>query len=81
MFVVWLSSVLVQLSMYDDKAGVITHDGPNPMVYLDLAIAGEAAGRVTIKLFADVVPKTAENFRALCTGGYLVCMSGLLGLC
>lgn len=57
-----------QLSMYDDKAGVISFDGPNPMVFLDVAMGGEAKGRITIKLFADVVPKTAENFRALCTG-------------
>jgi len=41
---------------------------PNPQVFFDLNIGGAAAGRVTMELYADVVPKTAENFRALCTG-------------
>ncbi|XP_059058456.1 peptidyl-prolyl cis-trans isomerase D-like [Achroia grisella] len=40
----------------------------NPLVFLDIAIDGEKAGRITIELRKDVVPKTAENFRALCTG-------------
>ncbi|XP_047982434.1 peptidyl-prolyl cis-trans isomerase CYP63-like isoform X2 [Salvia hispanica] len=40
----------------------------NPMVFLDVSIDGDAAERIIIELFADVVPKTAENFRALCTG-------------
>ena len=40
----------------------------NPQVYFDISIGGAPAGRVTFELFADVVPKTAENFRALCTG-------------
>jgi len=40
----------------------------NPQVYLDLQIGENAPQRVTIELFNDVVPKTAENFRALCTG-------------
>ena len=39
----------------------------NPKVYFDIAINGEAAGRMVFELFADTVPKTAENFRALCT--------------
>ncbi|KAL7422258.1 heme binding [Cryptotrichosporon argae] len=37
-------------------------------VYFDVAINNAPAGRITFKLFDDVVPKTAENFRALCTG-------------
>jgi peptidylprolyl isomerase len=40
----------------------------NPRVALDVKIGDEAAGTVVLELFADVVPKTAENFRALCTG-------------
>lgn len=40
----------------------------NPRVYFDMTIDGEAAGRIVMELRADVVPKTAENFRALCTG-------------
>jgi hypothetical protein len=30
--------------------------------------AGEPLGRIKFELFADVVPKTAENFRQFCTG-------------
>mgnify|MGYP001066640585 FL=1 len=37
-------------------------------VFFDVSIAGEQAGRIVFELFSDVVPKTAENFRALCTG-------------
>ena len=37
----------------------------NPQVYFDITIDGQPAGRITFELFADVVPKTAENFRAL----------------
>ncbi|XP_073701305.1 E3 SUMO-protein ligase RanBP2 isoform X1 [Garra rufa] len=40
----------------------------NPVVFFDLSVDDEKAGRVTMELFAHIVPKTAENFRALCTG-------------
>jgi len=39
-----------------------------PKVFFDITAAGEAFGRIVMELRADVVPKTAENFRALCTG-------------
>lgn len=40
----------------------------NPIVFLDLNIGKEYAGRIIIELRKDVVPMTAENFRCLCTG-------------
>lgn len=48
----------------------------NPRVFFDLTIGGAPAGRVVMELFADSVPKTAENFRALCTGEKGVGRSG-----
>lgn len=39
-----------------------------PHVYLDVGIDGKPAGRIECELFSDAVPKTAESFRALCTG-------------
>jgi peptidyl-prolyl isomerase F (cyclophilin D) len=36
-------------------------------VFFDMAADGQALGRITMELRADVVPRTAENFRALCT--------------
>ena len=40
----------------------------NPVVFLDIMIGGSPKGRVEIELFVNVVPRTTENFRCLCTG-------------
>ena len=40
----------------------------NPQVFFDMTIGGEPAGKIVMRLRTDVVPKTCENFRALCTG-------------
>jgi len=40
----------------------------NPKVYFDVRIGQKPAGRIVFELFADVVPKTADNFRKLCQG-------------
>jgi len=42
----------------------------NPVVFFDVSMGGVAQGRLKIELFADVAPKTAENFRLLCTGEF-----------
>merc|ERR1712126_555736 len=39
----------------------------NPQVFFDITADNEPLGRICMELFADKVPKTAENFRALCT--------------
>ncbi|VVB10306.1 unnamed protein product [Arabis nemorensis] len=41
---------------------------PNPRVFFDMTLGGTPGGRIVMELFADTTPKTAENFRALCTG-------------
>lgn len=40
----------------------------NPLVFLSIRIGDKNKGKMIIELFKDKVPKTAENFRALCTG-------------
>ncbi|CAN0090654.1 unnamed protein product [Lampetra fluviatilis] len=58
----------------DAPPGATTEDAPlevssetNPTVFLDVAADEEPLGRISIELFTNVVPRTAENFRALCT--------------
>lgn len=36
--------------------------------FFDIALGGLHSGRIVFELFTDVVPKTCENFRSLCTG-------------
>jgi peptidylprolyl isomerase len=66
---------LFQAHLYDDKEDKEKPVEPpkkvnkeNPVVFLDIKIGDKEARRVELELFKDKVPKTAENFRCLCTG-------------
>jgi hypothetical protein len=50
------------------EAAAAMGSSKNPKVFFDISIGGDMEGRIVIELFADVVPRTAENFRCLCTG-------------
>ena len=43
-------------------------DPSNPRVFFEMELGGSPAGRIEMELFAKTCPKTAENFRCLCTG-------------
>lgn len=47
---------------------IVIMSSENPVVFFDITIGGSLKGRIEMELRADVVPKTAENFRCLCTG-------------
>lgn len=37
-------------------------------VYFDVKIGGKEAGRIVMGLFGELMPKTVQHFRAMCTG-------------
>lgn len=45
-----------------------TSNPSNPQIFFDVDIGREQVGQIVLDLFADIIPKTIENFHALCTG-------------
>ncbi|KAK4762738.1 hypothetical protein SAY86_008506 [Trapa natans] len=62
-FVLFATVSLIQAKKSQENLKEVTHK-----VFFDVEIDGKPAGRVVMGLFGKAVPKTAENFRALCTG-------------
>jgi len=62
--------VLVCCASCGDAADPVAGPPPAglPRCYMDITANGKKLGRIVIELRSDIVPKTAENFRALCTG-------------
>jgi peptidylprolyl isomerase len=62
-FLISFLCVLLCAAAFANDLEAITHK-----VYFDVEIGGQPAGRILMGLFGNTVPKTVENFRALCTG-------------
>lgn len=63
-----LRRTLINGTLYSAAALRFASTQPEKKVFFDVTADGEALGRIVIKLNTEEVPKTAENFRALCTG-------------
>ncbi len=68
LFCTWVSSLHTMAAAVPPTGAATTInadiDKPvNPIVFFDVTIGGHQVGRIKMELFADIVPKTAENFR------------------
>ena len=64
----WLAVALVA-ALVSISSPLTAQEKPMlPRCFLDISADGKPLGRIVVELRSDVVPKTAENFRALCTG-------------
>jgi len=53
----------------DEEEGPVEHDLQSlPRAWIEIAIGSAEPRRMVFVLYSDSVPKTAENFRQLCTG-------------
>nr|CAD1840917.1 unnamed protein product [Ananas comosus var. bracteatus] len=66
--VLWLLVFFATIALIQAKSSKESLKEVTHKVYFDIEIGGKPAGRIEMGLFGKTVPKTAENFRALCTG-------------
>lgn len=64
----WLAIVTMTAWMTVSSPSLAQETQMLPKCFLDITADGKPLGRIVVELRSDVVPKTAENFRALCTG-------------
>lgn len=67
------ANIFEKVTMYDDKKTaelniVPNADGGNPHVFFDIIQGEKKLGRIVMQLYMDITPKTAGNFKAICTG-------------
>ena len=62
-----LTSIILVVFLIGCAVGDNDHIMVTKKVFFDISINGEAAGRIEIGLFGDVVPKTVKNFYELST--------------
>lgn len=55
--------------------GAITH-----RTFFELSVGSKPIGKIVFGLFGNDLPKTVENFRALCAGDKVWCLHLCLGL-
>ncbi|KAI7730798.1 hypothetical protein M8C21_021397, partial [Ambrosia artemisiifolia] len=60
--IICFSGLIIFIQVMDQS------NSSNPRVFMDLSIFDTPPQRLEIELFSQIVPKTAKNFRALCTG-------------
>lgn len=65
---IWMRSGLLRTQMNSCKILWKNMSGGSVNVFFDVTAGKNKLGRITMNLRDDIVPKTAENFRALCTG-------------
>ncbi|KAF7998023.1 hypothetical protein HCN44_009421 [Aphidius gifuensis] len=67
----WLQEHAGETLETDDKKSEtiapVIKEKSNPQVYFDISVGKQELGRIIMMLRSDIVPKTAENFRCLCT--------------